>query len=381
ADSARRFASAQVDNFHRRLDQVRDGDNRSSNGLALNLGFAGEDRMNDPRAELAQRLGLPGGRPDDRYDLDGRPIEVVNPLAAGVSDDGGQVPGARSHAAEGEGGGSAVGLWTAGGIDWGRRDGQTGERDYRFSTSGLSAGADMKVSDTLILGGGLGYGYDRTKIGSDDSLSEGESWLGVIYGGWRPAEGLHISGLIGGGSLDYESRRWASAASDFAFGERSGSLMFGSLEASVDRTSGAMRWSPYARLETASVTLDAFTETGAGIYALTYDEMSFDSLSSTLGVRFGWLMQGRDSTFAPAATVEWSHAFDDAGGQGVRYADWASSPLYIVPLSAWSRDTLSVDLEGRWSVGSNFDLTAAYRGSVGSDMSSHGIRLRLLTRF
>ena len=49
------------------------------------------------------------------------------------------------------------GVWTAGAVDWGRRDAQ-GQRDYRFSTSGVSAGVDMAMSDRWVAGVGLGYG-------------------------------------------------------------------------------------------------------------------------------------------------------------------------------------------------------------------------------
>lgn len=38
----------------------------------------------------------------------------------------------------------------------------------------------MRVSDNLIVGGGLGYGEDKTRIGDNGSLSRGEAFTGAL---------------------------------------------------------------------------------------------------------------------------------------------------------------------------------------------------------
>jgi uncharacterized protein with beta-barrel porin domain len=79
----------------------------------------------------------------------------------------------------------------------------------------------------------------------------------------------------------------------------------------------------------------------------------------------------------PTARIEWSHEFEDLGDQGVRYADWAASPTYLVPLDAWSRNTIRLDLGGDWTLSERMTLGLGYRGAFGDAGTSHGGEIRL----
>jgi uncharacterized protein YhjY with autotransporter beta-barrel domain len=398
-ESARRFAGAQTDNFNRRLEQIRQGGGGggASNMLSVNAGFTGEGSLLDPNARMRQQLG--GTRQSlgdealrarlglqddaDRNRLRGR---TSQPLGTASDDnDLGQSrdAGPTMHGADGKP--SIIGVWAAGGVDWGRRDAATGARDYRFSTSGVSAGSDLKLSDSLVVGVGAGYGFDRTKVGDAGSQSEGRSVVVAAYGGWKATHSLSVDGVVGYGDLNYDSRRWATAANagagGYAFGDRKGDMVFGSLTLVWDQVQGRANRSVYGRVEGQSVSLDSFTESGADIYALTYDRLDFDSLSSTLGLRYDWRIERRRGVFTPAVRLEWTHAFDHAGPQSVAYADWLNSPRYGVALDGWDRDTVEVGLEGGWKVGDSLDLSAGYRATVGAETLSQGLQFRLMNRF
>lgn len=397
-DSARRFAGAQTDNFNRRLEQIRQGRNGGSNMLNVNAGFAAGGLEQDPQAQLRQQLGgtrMPFGdealrarlglQNDAERDMLGREGLASRPFADASSTEGlGAAPGRAGSDSDGASS-SNVGVWAAGGVDWGRRDATTGTRDYRFSTSGVSVGSDMKLTDTVIVGVGAGYGFDHTRIGAAGSHSEGRSTVVAAYGGWRVTPSLSVDGVIGYGDLSFDTRRWATAANAgqgaFAFGDRKGDMAFGSLSLVWEQRRGQSNRSIYGRVEAQSVGLDAFTETGGDIYALTYDQLNFDSLSSTLGFRYDWRLEQRHGSFTPSIRLEWSHAFDHAGPQSVTYADWLTSPRYAVGLDAWDRDTVELGLEGGWKVGDSFDLSAGYRASVGEITTSQGLQMKLMTRF
>src|SRR5690606_17671632 len=121
----------------------------------------------DPREALRQQLGQQLGQsPSDRDDGFDR-----LPSARTPADDASTRQADAGETAQPAKGG--LGVWTAGAVDWGRRDAQ-GQRDYRFSTSGVSAGVDMAVSDRWVAGVGLGYGHDRSKVGDNGTLSEAD---------------------------------------------------------------------------------------------------------------------------------------------------------------------------------------------------------------
>ena len=386
--SARRFADAQLSNFQRRLQALRDGTNASSNGLSLNLGFGGQsDLDNDPRAALRRQLGVreqvdPGARDDRSREMLG--LDLWAGRDAG--------PEASNHAADrlgvlptstdgGREGGSGVGFWTAGSVDWGRQDAE-GQRDYRFTTQGVTAGLDVRVSDSLILGGGLGYGEDRTKIGDNGSVSEGAALTGALYASWRPVEAFYVDGVIGYADLDFDARRWASGLGGqpdgYARSERSGDVRFASAAIGRLLRGDGMSTDLYARVDAREIRLDGFTETGVGHAALIWDAVDQSSLSANLGAAWRWSIETRrHGRITPGARVEWSHELEDIGGQGVRYADWAASPTYLVPLDAWSRNAIRLDLGAEWSLTDRLMLGLAYRANLGDASSSHGGELRL----
>jgi uncharacterized protein YhjY with autotransporter beta-barrel domain len=385
--SARRFADAQISNFQRRLQDLHDGDNGSSNGVSLSLGFGAQnDADNDPRAALRRQLGgretidpdtIGQDRDREMLGLDLWADRQLGPAAVSTTTDRlSAVP-----PSSGSGRRSSVGFWTAGSVDWGRQDAQ-GQRDYRFTTQGVTAGLDMRVSDQLIVGGGLGYGEDKTKIGDNGSVSNGSGLTGALYASWRPAEAFYIDGVLGWSNLDFDSRRWTAGLGGqpdaYAEGERSGdtrflSAAFGRIVRGEGQTSEL-----YARVDARSISLDGFTETGAGLASLAWDAVDQDSLSANLGAAWRWTIEHRRfGQLRPSARIEWSHEFEDIGDQGVRYADWAASPTYLVPLDAWSRDSLRLDLGADWSVNDRLVLGAGYRGVFGDASSSHGGEVRV----
>ncbi|MNS21488.1 IPT/TIG domain protein [compost metagenome] len=382
--SARRFADAQINNFQQRLRDLHDGTNGSSNGLSLNLGLGGADEDRDPQQALRRQLGQdrgldPGALGGDRdREMLGLNLWAGRAQAAstvGASDD-------RLNAAAAQpatGGGASVGLWTSGSVDWGRQD-ATGQRDSRFTTQGATLGLDVKVSDQLIVGGGVGYGEDKTRIGDNGSVTNGKAFTGAFYASWRPAEAFYVDGVLGYANLDFTSRRWveglAGQADGYADGDRSGDVRFAS--AAFGRVLRGERVTSdfYARLDARDITLDGFTETGGGLSALNWDEIEQKSLSANLGASWRWTLDSRRyGQFRPTARVEWSHELEDIGAQGVRYADWITSPTYLVPLNAWSRNAINLDLGTEWSLSDRLMLSLGYRGALGDASASHGAQI------
>ncbi|MFC5373244.1 IPT/TIG domain-containing protein [Brevundimonas faecalis] len=383
--TARRFADAQIDNFQRRLQDLHDGGNGSSNGLSLNLG-APSDTDRDPRQALRRQLGQdrnldPGALSDGRdRDMLGRDLWADRRAEGGVtaSDrrNASTRPGGDAVQADGK-----LGFWTAGSVDWGRQKAD-GQRDSRFTTQGVTAGLDVRLSDRLILGAGLGYGEDKSRIGDQGSVSRGEAVTGALYASWRPVEDYYLDGVLGLSQLDFASRRRVSGlagqADGYADGERSGDVRFVSAAfGRITRGDGLIH-DLYARVEARDIVLDGFTETGGGLAALIWDEVEQKSLSANIGAAWRWNLETRRfGVFRPSARVEWSHEFEDIGTQGVRYADWAASPTYLVPLNAWSRNALNLNLETEWSLSEHLMFSLGYRGMLGDQSTSHGAEIRL----
>lgn len=382
--AARRFSDTQVDNFQRRLEGLRNGANGSQNGLSLNFGSGGQDDR-DPRVALRRQLGQdqrldPGALGDDR-DRDMLGLKFGSDRRAPAETTASQAgqAGQLNAAPVGQGapeGVRSVGVWTSGSVDWGRQDAQ-GLRDSRFTTQGVTAGLDVRLNDRLIVGGGLGYGEEKTRIGDNGSTSRGKATTGALYASWRPADGWFVDGVVGQSRLDFDSRRWVvgllGQANGYADGDRSGDIRFAS--ATVGRTvrRQGLAADLYVRMEGRDIALDGFTETSGGLSALTWDALDQSGLSVNLGASWRWSLEShRFGALRPTARLEWSHELEDIETQGVRYADWASSPTYLVPLDGWSRDALNLDLGAEWSLSDRLMLSLGYRGMLGDASTSHG---------
>jgi len=266
-------------------------------------------------------------------------------------------------------------------VDWGRQD-AAGQRDYRFSTQGVTAGLDVRVFDRLIVGGGLGYGEDKTKIGDNGSVSRGSALTGALYASWRPAEAFYIDGVVGYADLDFDARRWTEGLGGqpdgYSASERSGGVRFASAAFGRLLRGGGMTTDLYARMDAREIALDGFTETGGGYGSLIWDEVEQSSLSANFGAAWRWTVETRRfGQIVPSARMEWSHELEDVGMQGVRYADWAASPTYLVPLDAWSRNAINIDLGAEWSLTDQLMFSLGYRSSLGDASASHGAEIRL----
>ncbi|MDO9078229.1 MAG: autotransporter domain-containing protein, partial [Brevundimonas sp.] len=379
-DSARRFTDTQIGNFSRRLAQLREGRNDSRSDLSLNLGFARGLAVRDPLGGFPQEIASDPSRDPDGDFLGlvaNRDRPATNDQTDRSHDFG--APSASNGADEASPG--RIGVWATGTLDWGRRDAVSGARDYRIATSGLSAGVDMRVTPSLFLGVGAGYGRDRTEIGDNGSLSQARSATGAVYGSWRAGAGLFVDGTLGWTQLDFDTRRWISATGTLAQGRRDGAVTFGSLAAGWSERRGTFDWSAYARAQRQAFDLDPFTETGAGMNTLRYEALAFDSVSATLGVRGGWALQTSRGRLSPRFQFEWEHEFEAVDPQGVRYDDWRDSPLYRMDLGDFGKDEWTFDLGLGWQGHSGQSLSLGYRGRAGSDLFIQGLDVSVSTRF
>ena len=280
-------------------------------------------------------------------------------------------------AAAGEGLGGPK-IWAEGTISFGKRDARGVVSGYEFSTSGVSVGVDQRFSDRLTLGVGLGYARDNTEIGTDGSRNQSRGAALSFYGSYQPTAGSFVDAMLGYGTLDFDTRRFVEPVNDFAYGKRQGHQLFGSLAAGHEYRRQGFMFSPYGRLEFATDRLRDGTETGAGIYALTYHQQTASSVQGALGVRaesvhsasFGWVV--------PRLRVEYRHEFQGDRQAFVSYADQVGGTRYALAGAAVARNSVVLGvgsdfvLRGGWTLGVDYQLNRAFARS-----SSYALQVKI----
>lgn len=398
ASATRRLTGAQIENFSRRLEQLNTGaGDRSVNmGLTMNSGLTQRGLEADQRTRIGGRQSFGQGQVDpDRAEL--RSMMLINaglaPAPNGSIGGPGSGPGlgdatgmgsGGSNAGPGDAGSAPLGgarFWTGGAITVGERDETTNQAKFSMQSSGISMGVDFPISPTLDFGMGGGFGEERADVGSNDSRVDSSNFAGVVYGSWRPEGGVYFDAMLGFGALEFDLRRRVGIDNSMVTGQRDGSAMFGSVGMGMDRAFSSGRINSYGRVETMNAELDAYTETGSALWALSYAERDVESLQGVLGLRYVLTHLERDSTWAPSFRFEYRREFADGGSQNLQYADWLTGPTYQVQSTGWDRSEFNTGLGLNVTTRQGWNVSSELGARFSRNQSAGTLRMMLSRKF
>ena len=293
-DASVRFASAQQSNIRDRLRQVRSGGNAS----ATNLTLAREGGLNGQRTSV--------------------------PVSAGAA------PTAMKH---------GWGVWLSGTATFG----STGQGSaFDFRTDGITLGADRAIGDDLLVGVAGSLGRNDSDLDDDVSHLDASQRSLAVYGLWRTGEHLFFDGVFGAGRLDFDMRRWSNDAGALGMASRDGDQWFGSLSMGYEHRSGAVTLTSYARVDASRTSLDAYRETGLGIYDLEYRRQTVDNSAVALGLEGSWQVGGEDGRLRPFWSVEYREAVDNRGDAAMNYVVWPNATDYRLRMASYNDSALSL---------------------------------------
>jgi hypothetical protein len=370
-EAVRQMAEAQLDNFDRRLaDLHRPDGGKSRFGISFNFGDYGRPDYLTDDPDMRRRLGF----------QDGGLAQTVSTAAANVSDPDrglrlGNPRGAREAAHDGgddNGGGKSGGfqlpnglaVWASGSVDLGQRKGQTGADRLKFTTAGVSFGVDAQISDSVIMGLGVGYGETDDDIG-DDGITrlQGANYVAALYASWEPLPNVFLDGVAGTGLLHFDSRR-ETVASTTTFGKRDGQEGFGSLIATYEYGGpGSFHLAPYGRVDIASAELGAYSETGDPVLGLTFQRQSVQLLTGDLGLRGDYTFHFRWGDFAPRVRAEYRHDFEGAGSAVYGYTSLLGQTFSTSALPI-DHDVIDLGIGADWRTKGGLRFSFDYDGSA-----------------
>lgn len=221
-------------------------------------------------------------------------------------------------------------IWAGGNVRFGSRDKTSRTDEIAYSTDGISFGIDHRFSETYSLGIGVGYARSESEIGVNGSSNDAEGSTIALYGSYMPMDNLFIDGMLGYGKVDQEYQRYVAPIQTYAESDRDGSQLFGSISVGYEFHKPGLTLSPYGRFDFSVDRLDDTTETGVGIYSLTYDDVKQTNRQFSLGFRAESMHKARFGWLSPSIRLEYNHDFSDdyksevsytsLGAAGTRYA-------------------------------------------------------------
>ncbi|MET3664717.1 putative Ig domain-containing protein [Caulobacter sp. 1776] len=353
-EAARRFAGAQLDNFGRRLESLHGG--RSGDSFGLNL-VSGTGQADDCR--------LRARTPEAERDCQEQARTAATKPIAGPS----QRPIGK------------VEMWTGGAITLGRRDADTRLAKLTVQTSGISGGADVRLSPAFTLGLGGGYASDVTKLSGGKGRVDADGWTAATYASLHPTSGVFVDVVAGVGELAFDTRRVVAVSGELVTGQRDANLRFGSLTAGYDGAARHATWSLYLRAKALNASLDAYAERGSDVYALAYDRRRLDSLVGAIGGRVQFDREVGAVRVTPRVRVEFSHEFASVDPQHIRYADWLDGASYQLVGDAWAADRVALGVGSGFGFEHGWSLDLDLGAELAKTHSSATARVGAAKRF
>jgi uncharacterized protein with beta-barrel porin domain len=262
---------------------------------------------NDQSRALASRLAALGGAGPAAF-------RVAHLYQAGTASDA-QTPVAPSGRA-GRFDGWATGAWADG-----EKDATALESAFDTSGWSLLVGADYGLSDTLTIGGAVGYADSESDFGGGGSMDASTITL-AAYGVYGIPSGLYASGLVAVNFIEFDSKRVvafteapsapnATTVNRIANSSTDGLQYEATGAVGYDWPVGGFTVSPVATLSYRRLEVDGFTETGAQGLDLRFGDQETDSLLTSLGGDAVFRMSTGFGVVSPFLHAAWEYEFLD----------------------------------------------------------------------
>jgi len=291
-------------------------------------------QMSNVNGYLIEARNNPGGRGQFRLAVatpDGAlPLSFLpsNLLAANAAQ------AAEEESAEGQDLGPDFGRWgffASGTI--GRGDYRDGERtpDYDYSSGNLTAGVDYRLSDSVILGAGLGFSRNNTDLRNDGGSLDTTGFNLIGYASWYNQSQWFVDGVLTLGRNDYDLLRnlrytipavgsGITTINQVASSNTKGDQLGASLAVGRDWQKGPWSINSYLRANYLSTDYDAYQERmianlpGAGL-ALAVDARKLTNTSTTLGGKATYVLSRDWGILMPHGQLEWERSYEDDATQ------------------------------------------------------------------
>jgi uncharacterized protein YhjY with autotransporter beta-barrel domain len=294
---------------------------------------------------------------------------------------------------------SKVALW-AGGLN--SFSSIAADYEIKQRNGGVSFGGDRCLgSPDTVIGFGVGYANSSGELRGQNARMNAQARNVANYGQLSPLPFFNFSWVVGINDISSDYTRTTeqlSPTSGMAMppmfgiaaapanttqhtGKWTGKQKIGSTSVGFDVDFPDFKVSPYLRLDRSVITIGAYTETGDQRSALHYQQQSFNSLRTTLGMNAETLFKTRYGELTPRLRFEYQKDVGKRDDIKINYVDNPDSTPYIINGSKSDRKLFHMGiggdllLESGWVIILNYGY---YRSNEGN--SSNALRVRLSYR-
>ncbi len=267
---------------------------------------------------------------------------------------------------------NVIGAWVSGVGGFGTVPGSGNAGAASYSFGGTAVGGDYRFSPNFLAGVSAGYVNGSYSVNGFTGRSTSDTFNGTLYGSYTQGP-FYLDGLAGYASASINTTRYIVVPglnARTAQGRTGANQFLGQLEAGYRFELAPvvpLSLTPFARLQGATSTQNAFSETGADSLNLTVGQQTTNSLRATLGtdlgvtwgkvdvgLRLGWIHEYADTSRPMTASL--------AGAPGTPFTVFGATP---------QRDSAAIGLSAKAHIAETTEFYARYDGEVGGGSDNH----------
>lgn len=254
---------------------------------------------------------------------------------------------------------------------------------FETESASVWAGLERSVNATTAIGVMLGGGQANTDMDLDAGSVDVESLgLGLYARGTMGGNGRYKA-MLGYQNLSLDTERNIGVLGATAAGDTDGDMFVAGVEADWLKPMNTWRWGPTASLQYVNVSVDGYTETGAGLGNLTVGDQNTNYLLASAGLRAEAdypVGGGMVNSFAYATVTTQS------GGDDVITTNFDGLPGFGMPVDSqddtWVDFGVGISTTLAKTSTSETTLGAEYKGAFfGDGFESHAVRMSLNVNF
>ena len=258
-------------------------------------------------------------------------------------------------------------------------DGNTSTLTYNFG--GVAAGVDYRFDPRFLVGIGVGYTHGTEWVNGFAGQGWTDSVSVAAYGSFNQG-GFYVDALAGYAYYSNQLQRQISIPGlqqRTATGSTGANQFLGQVETGYRLgiyAPASATLTPFGRLQTSSVTQNAFTEAGAQSLNLNVAQQTTNSLRTVVGADLaGAIGLGNERKLDLALRLGWMHEFAYTGRPITAAFSGAPSAAFTVYAATPQRDSAVIGFAASTAVADATQIYLRYDGAVGGGTDNHMLNL------
>ena len=216
--------------------------------------------------------------------------------------------------------------WAEGNISIGRSEAKSNSSIKKINTSGITIGADKKISEKKMYGVAFRMGNDDVDIGNLGNLLDMNAYSLTLYGTRPQGESNFIDALIG--ISIFETDIVNVNGTNKLESKRDGEQIFGSLKFRRTLNKNKFNFTPTGKIDLGYTLLSEYSETGENTLTLKFEEQKIETIITSIGMILDKSINVSSGILKPNAHLEYNADLSPASES--RFSRSDSNTTYIL---------------------------------------------------